>query len=94
MRGDAWLASVAAAIRKVDPTVECGDIDATTKTFARGNAVVVVHIRDGMATLAPSIDRGGTTWHAERMMLGSEITFSCESSYIGIAALAIEELLR
>jgi len=47
-----------------------------------------------MATLAPSIDRGGAAWHAERVMHGSEVTFSCESSSIGMAALALEALLR
>jgi hypothetical protein len=94
MRSDVWLAAVAAAVCGTDPDVKCGYIDAEMKMFARGNAVVVMHVRGGMATLAPSIDRGGAAWHAERVMHGSEVTFSCESSSIGMAALALEALLR
>ncbi|MHB8364858.1 MAG: hypothetical protein ACYDEK_09810 [Vulcanimicrobiaceae bacterium] len=94
MRSDAWLAAVVAAVRETDPGVECGDIDADTKTFARGNAVVVVHVRDGMATLVPSIDRGGGAWRAERVMHGAQVAFACESSTIGMAAAAVMELLR
>ncbi|MHB8355432.1 MAG: hypothetical protein ACYDDQ_01940 [Vulcanimicrobiaceae bacterium] len=94
MRSDAWLAAVAAAVREADPGVERGDIDAGTKTFARGNALVVVHVRDGMAMLVPSIDRGGIAWHAERVMHGAHVAFACESSTVGMAAAAVEELLR
>ncbi|MCL5258395.1 MAG: hypothetical protein M1314_01425 [Firmicutes bacterium] len=94
MRNDAWLAAVAAAVREADPGVECADVDADTTTFARGNAVVVAHVRDGMAMLVPSIDHGGGAWHAERVMHGAQVAFACESSTIGMAAAAVEELLR